>query len=135
MGSDTRYFTHDHNARHDLKIQAMMKKYKVEGYGRFWILVEVMRESTGYKILYKDYVLESLATQMDCDIDELKSFIQDCIEKYDLFVQGDGFFYSESLLDRMGKLDAMREKKRNAAYAMHEKYKHNITQEPINDDI
>jgi hypothetical protein len=133
MAKDTRYFTHDHDARHDHKIHALIKKYGVEGYGRFWIVIENMREISGYKLNGKSYVYESLAEQMKCTAEEVKQFLADCVQEFDLFVQEDGFIYSESLLTRMAKLDAMRRNNRNAAYIMHEKQGHNITKEP--DDL
>ena len=130
MTKDTRYFTHDENARHDPKIQALMKKYGVEGYGRFWIIVETLRETRGHKISEKKYVLEALAEQMKCPLEEIKKFIKDCIEEFELFVQSDGFFYSESLLERLSRLEYLRVVKQRGAYAMHEKLGHNITKDP-----
>ena len=129
MASNVGYFTHDHNARHDAKIKALIKKYGIEGYGRFWMLVEIMRETNGYKISQKKYVLESLAEEMKCSVEEMTQFIKDCVE-FELFVQDDGFFYSESLIVRMAKLEAIRDKNRSAAYIMHSKYGHNITKDP-----
>ena len=130
MATDTRYFTHDHNARHDPKIKALIKKYGIEGYGRFWMMVEIMRETNGHKIIQKKYVLESLAEEMKCTIEEINKFIKDCIEEFELFIQGEGFFYSESLLERLAKLDYLRTVKQRGAYAMHEKMGHNITKDP-----
>ena len=105
---DARYFTHDDNARHDPKIRALIKKYGMEGYGRFWVIVETMRETTGHKITDKKYVLEAFAEQMQCSAEQVKGFIKDCIEEFELFAHGEGYFYSISLLERMAKLEAMR---------------------------
>ena len=131
MPSDAPYFRHDANARHDPKMQALIKKYKAEGYGRFWILIETMRETRGYKIEPKKYVLEALAEQMLCTVKELQDFIKDCVNEFELFVQEDGFFYSPSLVERMAKLDSLRSARQRGAYAMHEKAHHNITKDPI----
>lgn len=130
MANDIRYFTHDHNARHDPKIQALIKKYGMEGYGRFWVIVEMMRETREYKITRKPYVYNALAEQMQCSADEVKKFIKDCIEEYELFTEEGDFFFSNSLNERMSVLEAMRDKKRSAAYIMHTKYGHNLTKEP-----
>jgi hypothetical protein len=127
MIKDARYFTHDSNARTDHKIIALLKKYKVEGYGRFWIIIETMRDSQGYRIKEKKYVYDALAEQMQCTTQEVKDFIKDCIEEFELFVQEDGFFYSPSLIARMERLNYLRAMKARGAYAMHEKYGHNIT--------
>lgn len=112
---DAYYFKHDSTARHDPKIQALIKKYKLEGYGRFWIVIEMLRSSSGYKLEDKSYVWLALAEQMLCSVDEAKKFIKDCIEEFELLIQGDGFFYSMSLLDRMNKLDEIRQKRKFAA--------------------
>ena len=128
---DARYFHHDSNARHDPKIQALIKKYGMKGYGMFWVIVETMRENSGYKINQKKYIFESFAEQMQCTVEEVNTFIKDCIEEFELFIQDDGFFYSESLLERMARLDYLRTAKQKGAYAMHEKLGHNIIKDPI----
>ena len=134
MATDTRYFTHDQNARHDPKIKALIKKYGIAGYGRYWIIIETMRENAGYKINQKKYVLEAFAEQMQCTASEVKAFLKDCVEEFELFTQQDDFIYSESLLERMSKLDNLRVSRQRGAYAMHEKYHHNITSEPGDND-
>jgi hypothetical protein len=108
---DAYYFKHDANARHDPKIEALIEKYGMEGYGRFWVVIEMLRCSAGYKIEDKAYVWLSLAGQMACSVDNAREFIRDCAEKFELFVQEDGFFYSASLLERMIQLDEIRRKR------------------------
>lgn len=127
---DARYFTHDDDARNDSKMRALIRKYGMAGYGRFWVIIETMRATKGCKINQKKYVLESFAEQMQCTIEEVKKFIKDCIEEFELFVQEEDLIYSESLLARMAKLKYLREMKQRGAYAMHEKLGHNITKEP-----
>jgi len=112
---DAYYFTHDYNARHDPKCKALINKYGIEGYGRFWIIIENLRESRGYKLEEKKYVWESLAEQLKCPVEETKTFIKDCINEFELLIQADGFFYSESLLERMAQLDGLRAKRQAAA--------------------
>jgi hypothetical protein len=135
MNKDVRYFSHDADARHDPKIIAMMKKYGVEGYGRFWIIVEEMRTQRGQKLSDKSYNMDSLAAQFKCSTEDVKKFMQDCVEEFELFIKEDDFYYSESLIERMSYLKTAIKKKSNAAYVMHEKYGHNITNEPKDDDI
>jgi len=126
---DTRYFTHDEGAAHDDKTRALIKKYGMKGYGMFWIIIENLRRDGRYRLKEKKYVWESLADQTLTSVDEIKKFIKDCIDEFELFVQSDGFFYSESLIERMAKLEAIRDKNRTAAYIMHSKYGHNITKD------
>jgi len=113
---DAYYFKHDSNARHDPKIKSLINKYGIEGYGRFWIVIEMLREATRYKLDDKKYIWEALAEQMKCDIKEVKQFVKDCIEEFELLAENNGCFYSESLLKRMNELDEIREKRRQAAY-------------------
>ena len=116
---DAYYFKHDSNASHDPKIKALINQYGIEGYGRFWIIIEMLRESSGYKLENKQYIWDALAEQMKCPIPEMKKFIKDCSETFELLVQEDGFFYSNSLLERMVKLDDIRKKRKFAADYRH----------------
>ena len=77
MTKDAYYFKHDAYARHDPKIQALLKKYKIEGYGRFWIVVEMLRENACYKLEDKPYIWLSLAEQMLCSVEEAKKFVEE----------------------------------------------------------
>ena len=112
---DAYYFQHDSNARNDPKIKALIRKYGIEGYGRYWIILEMLRESSNYKLEDEQYIWDALAEQMHCSVEEIKDFIKDCINIFKLFTQDDDFFYSAALLLRMTKLDNIREKRRNAA--------------------
>lgn len=90
------YFSHDGNARNDEKLLAVRMKYKWEGYGLFWAIVEKLRESTDYT-LSKDYNL--IAFDLRTDASMIKSLIED----FGLFVfTEDGkYFYSERLSNSM----------------------------------
>ncbi|MFS8215588.1 DUF4373 domain-containing protein [Paenibacillus polymyxa] len=112
------YFSHDSNARHDPKITAMRGVYGSEGYGWYWILVEMMRESDGYKLdMRSKYAYYAFASQMQCDSDTAHKFIQDCITEFDLFAADETHFWSASLLRRMEKKEEKSEKARKAAEA------------------
>lgn len=116
---DAYYFKHDSNARHDPKIKALINKYNIEGYGRFWVVIEMLREASNYKLEDKAYIWDALAEQMKCPVPQVKVFIKDCIEEFELFVQEDGFFYSASLLGRMTILNEIRSKRKFAADVRH----------------
>jgi len=115
MAKDAYYFTHDSNARNDPKIKSLINKYGIEGYGRFWIVIEMLREATRYKLNNKKYIWEALAEQMKIDISEVKKFIKDCVDEFELLSADEHCFYSPSLLERMLKLDDIKEKRRQAA--------------------
>ena len=105
------YFKHDQSARHDLKIISMISDYGMQGYGMFWVLIEVLRSSKNYQIHDKEYNVSSLSYQMRVTPELLNKFIEDCVNKYELFIKGNGFFYSMRLRDDMEILDTMRENK------------------------
>lgn len=49
MKKDAYYFPHYCNARHDRKIRRIRKELGVEGYGIFFMLLEVLREQTDFR--------------------------------------------------------------------------------------
>lgn len=115
MAKDAYYFSHDSNARTDTKIVDMMYDYGMAGYGMFWFIVEVMRESDYYKLENNRSTWRALGMQMHLKADEVQKFIDDCIELYRLF-EGDGvYFWSNSLVKRMEKLEETRAKRKAAA--------------------
>ena len=118
---DAYYFSHDSNAWHDPKILALRSVYGVEGYGRYWIIIEMMREADGYRLENGKYMRNALAMQMQCTVEQADKFITDCINEFELFKQTDGYFWSESLLRRMEKLDNVREQRSLAAHARWDK--------------
>lgn len=119
MTKDAYYFKHDSNARNDPKIKALKQKYGVEGYGRYWIVIEILRESTNYKIEDKPYIWNSIAEEFRCPVEEAKVFIKDCIHEFNLFENGGDFFYSMSLMHRMQHLDEIRNKRIKGGKARH----------------
>lgn len=111
---DAYYFSHDSNARNDIKISAMLSVYKAEGYGYYWITVENLREQSDFKLPFNDYTFDMLAKQMQCRRIKVKKFIEDCLKEFkDLqghgLFESDGYcFWSNSLNRRMKKLEEKR---------------------------
>lgn len=114
---DAFYFSHDLNARNDPKILALRSVYGMEGYGRYWVLIEMMREQADYKLMLSKYVWNALALQMQCDASAAQQFVEDCINEFNLFESDGDAFWSNSLIRRMVKKDDKKEKARKAANA------------------
>jgi len=114
---DVYYFSHDANAHQDPKTKAMMSVYGAEGYGWYWILIEIMRQQEGYCIsTAKKYDIPSLSSSLpNCNAEKCKEFIDDCINEFDLFESDKKQFWSPSLIKRMEKVDEIVEKRRSAA--------------------
>ncbi len=114
---DAYYFAHDSNARHDESILAMRSVYGTEGYGRYWIIIEMLRDSDTFRLQRNKYIGDALAMQMQCTKDEAATFLVDCIEEFHLFDSDGNQFWSNSLLRRMERYEATSEKRRQAAQA------------------
>ncbi|MBV4426467.1 DUF4373 domain-containing protein [Clostridium tyrobutyricum] len=114
---ETYYFSHDYNARNDPKILAMRSKYGAEGYGWYWMIIEILREQPEYKLESNKYLCITLAMQLQCDSNALHEFVQNCINEYELFEADDRYFWSNSLLRRMSKKSSKSESARKAANA------------------
>lgn len=108
---DTLYFSHDGNARRDPKMIALRSVYGAEGYGWWWILVEILREQNGYKIdISKKFAFASLAAELGTTREKAQEFIDCCLNELDLLKTDDAFIWSESLLKRMSVLDEKRKR-------------------------
>lgn len=95
------YFSHDSNARNDVKlIQVRMSKLGAAGYGIYWMIIERLREEQDYMSI-KDY--NAIAFDLRVDASDVKSVIED----FGLFVFTDDgkYFYSKSLNNRMAMKD------------------------------
>ena len=111
------YFSHDSNARHDPNILAMRSIYGMEGYGRYWVLIEMLREQSDYKLQITKYTWNALAMQMQCSAEEAQKFVSDCINEFNLLCSDGEFIWSESLIRRMEGRTSKSEKARKAAQA------------------
>lgn len=112
---DAYYFSHDSNARNDEKILAMRSVYGAEGYGMYFMIIEILREQTEYAIEVNKYVYGSLAIQLQTSVKKVEKFINDCVNEFSLLTIKDDFLFSESLLRRMEIVDSVSEKRKNAS--------------------
>jgi hypothetical protein len=117
MAKDAYYFSHDSNARQDPKILGMRSIYGSEGYGWYWIIIEMLREQHDYKVKINKYVWNAIAMQLQCTPEKAKSFVEDCINEFELLVTDAEYFWSKSLLIRMIAKDEKSENAKKAAEA------------------
>ena len=115
----TPYFSHDANSRRDRKMVSMMMDYGVEGYGRFWILIEMMREENGFKLRVDgNRSYEVIASELKCSKEDAEKFINDCVQS-GLFRLKNKRLSSSSFLSRMNRMKDIEEKRRQAAIIKH----------------
>lgn len=108
VSKDAFYFTHDSNAKDDPKIIQLIEEMGLEGYGIYWILLELMRDQKNYK--YKLYLVPAIARRYNTTFEKIKNVIT----KYGLFVIEDDEFYSIAFINRMTAWDEIKEKRSNA---------------------
>lgn len=118
MAKEAYYFSHDSNARQDPKILAMRSVYKSEGYGWYWIIIEMMREQSGYTLdIQSKYIWNAFALEMQCEAEKAQEFITECVSEFKLFQSDGERIWSESLLRRMKIKEQKSEKARQSALA------------------
>lgn len=104
MKNGAYYFSHDLNARNDPKILILRSVYGMEGYGRYWVLIEMLREQSDFKIMLSPHIWNALALQMQCKADAVKEFVEFCINDACLLASDGKAFWSPSLVRRMGAI-------------------------------
>ena len=104
---DAYYFSHDSSASRDIKMLKIKYIYGWEGIGLFWGIIETLRETTDFKFESNKDSIDLLASILQVDAIKLQTFINDAI-KVELFVECDGYFYSNSLNDRMQEMNKKR---------------------------
>ena len=110
MEKDAFYFPHFSNARHDRKIKRITKELGVEGYGIFFMILEVLREQTSLKYPMSD--IDLLAYEFGTSEQKVRTVI--C--NYGLFdVDQDEMFYSKKLFEYLKPYFTMKRQRKEAA--------------------
>jgi hypothetical protein len=108
------YFSHDSNARNDLKIKALRRKYKSAGYGNWWIVLEYLKEANEYKLKLDEITLSAFCEEFNVNIDELQIFLNDLVNVFQLLKSDGESIWSEGLIKRMSIRDERRKKLQEA---------------------
>lgn len=115
MSRKAYYFSHDSNAKDDPKCMLLIDQLGLEGYGIYWVLVEVLREQNDYKYPLK--LVPILARRYSTTAEKMLTVIKN----YGLFEVVEDVFFSLSLIERMEKMNNTIEQKRLAGIASAEK--------------
>jgi hypothetical protein len=89
------YFSHDSNAKDDPKCVLLIEQLGLEGYGIYWVLIEVLRDQSTYK--YPVALLPSLSRKYNTTFEKMKTVVYN----YGLFTVDENDFFSLSLMERM----------------------------------
>lgn len=109
MSKDAYYFSHDSNAKDDPRCMLLIDQLGLEGYGIFWVLIEILRDQPAYR--YPLNLVPILARKHNTTAEKMKVVVL----KYDLFqIDEDENFFSISLCRRMEKMSKTREQRKLA---------------------
>ena len=94
--------------------------YGAEGYGWYWMLVEMMRDQADYRLrIDGKHSAKIYADELGSTKERITQFIKDCVspeeeDGFALFDTDGTHFWSESLLRRMQQREEIREKRAEA---------------------
>ena len=117
MKKDAYYFPHFSNARNDSKIIKLRRVLGIEGYGLYFMLLEVLREQTDFKLPISG--IEDLAYEWHISKEKIASVIKD----FDLFDITENDFFSPKLVFYLQPYLEKSERARQAAFIRWDKVK------------
>ncbi len=89
------YFSHDSNAKDDPKIIKLIDALGLEGYGAFWVLIELLREQPNLRLPIAS--IPRICRTFGITTPKMESVIY----HFELFSNDGEYFFSPSLLKRM----------------------------------
>jgi len=115
------YFPHDFGTRHKKKMAAMRKEKKMRGYGLFWVIVEMLHEDDARWMDLDELTYISIAAQAEESPRYVQDFVDQCINRYKVFIQEGSRFTTARVLRnidiRMGISESRAEAGRKGAEA------------------
>ena len=128
MKKDAYYFPHFCNARHDRKIKRITKELGVEGYGIYFMILEVLREQSEMRYPLSD--IDLLADEFGTSEQKVRTVI--C--NYDLFTMDDDqMFFSPKLFLYLEPYFKMKKQRIDAGKRSAEARKMKMLEHPSND--
>jgi hypothetical protein len=92
MKKDAFYFPHYSIARNDSKLLKLRRVLGIEGYGIYFMLLEILREQTDFRLPIK------VVDELEFDLRVSKEKILSVINGFDLFEVDESFFFSPKLV-------------------------------------
>ena len=115
MAKDMYYLKHDSNAAHDPKVESMLLRFGMEGYGRFWRLAEILREQADYHMPRKKWGLTTLAKIWGCQEGEADEYLEALISTFELIKCDGEVIWSDRICRDMIRLNKIREEAKRSA--------------------
>lgn len=102
------FFPHDSNAAGDIRCRKLMRRFGVEGYGRWWLLCELLAATSGHALPMAEeddvyVVAEALRFQSNSfgdmqAVEDCRAFVEALVEIGLLRVNGEGEVYSQRMM-------------------------------------
>ena len=107
---DSYWFSHDSNAKDDPKCMLLMDQLGLEGYGIYWVLIEILRDQKD--LTYPMALISAIAKRYGTSEQKVSAVVT----SFGLFeINEEGNFYSPSLIERVLDLRTKQDARRAAA--------------------
>lgn len=104
MKKEAYYFSHDANARNDIKILKVRRALGLEGYAIYFCIIELLRDQAEYKLPLDS--LQDIAFDLQTSEEKIKTIVH----SFDLFVIDENHFFSARLLTSMEQYNTLKTK-------------------------
>jgi len=105
------YFSHDADMRNDVRIKALRRKFRHNGYSVWNMLLEYLTDCDNFKFEYSEINIELIASDFDVDVKEFETIINYLL-KLDLIQKVDSIISCSTLNKRFDPLVNKRDNNR-----------------------
>ena len=111
------YFRHNVNSRSDLSLSLVLDEFGAEGYGRYWLIIELLYIAEDQMIELSNLTKRSFASSWKCNLEEVDEFIAYLVDVELMTIEGD-MLYSNGVMKRVSMMretkEELAEKRREA---------------------
>lgn len=97
------FFPHDSDMRNDDRIKALRKRFKLQGYAIWNMLIEYIAGREFFRFEYNEFTLELIAGDFDADVHDIQEVISYCLT-LKLLQEKDGFIECSTLEKKLEPL-------------------------------
>lgn len=98
--NNAEYFPHDAGMRNDDRIKALRRRFKLQGYAIWVMVIEYLTSKDFFQVEYNQFNLEIMAGDFDAEADMIQEVISYCLT-LGLLQQENGFLQCKTLVNRL----------------------------------
>jgi hypothetical protein len=110
------FFPHVVHMRNDDKIKALRRKFKLQGYAIYNMLIEYLAGKDNFHFEYNAFTLELIAGDFDAEVKDIQEIISYCLT-LDLLQNENGFIRCRTLVNKLEPLLSKRKRDRERVIA------------------